>query len=82
MPSSGLTSTLTEQMFAPLKQNAHKVFTEAQEAKLSTYAVNIAKMFYGLPAKEFKWLAYKYAVVCESPPIPGAREREQAVTRD
>lgn len=68
--------------FVPLKQNAHKVFMEGQEAKLSTYAINIAKMFYVLLAKEFRQLTYKYAVAFESLPVPSAWEREQAATRD
>ena len=46
--------------FVPMKQNIKKVFTDEQEDHLRTYAVKIAKMFYGLSRTQFKRLAYRY----------------------
>ena len=64
----------------PLKANAQKVFTDAQETHLSTYAMKMAKMFYGLPIKEFRRIAYEYAIACESPNMPIAWERGMTAT--
>ena len=48
--------------FVPMKHNTKKVFTDAQEDHLTTYAVKVAKMFYGLSRTQFKRLAYRYVV--------------------
>ena len=34
------------------------------------YAIQIAKMFYGLPRNDFQRLVYHYANACDSPSIP------------
>ena len=58
------------QTFVEMKQNVKKVFTSAQEQKLVDYAIQIAKMFYGLPRNDFRRLAFNYAKACDSPSIP------------
>lgn len=68
--------------FVPLKPNAHKVFSVKQEDHLSTYAIKIAKMFYGLPINDFRRLAYDYAVACKSTTIPEAWKQKQSATRN
>ena len=68
------------QTFVPLKQNAQKVFTEVQERHLSFYAIKMAKMFYGLPIKEFRRITYEYAIACNSPAIPEAWKRDNSAT--
>ena len=68
--------------FVPLHGSPHKVFTKEQETQLCDYAIKIAKMFHGLPAKELRKLAYEYALACKSPCIPSAWEREKSATRD
>lgn len=68
--------------FVPLKLNAKKVLTPEQEECLVTYATKVAKMFYGLPRKEFRSLAYMYATPCHSPAIPQNWDTELAVLSD
>ena len=65
-----------------MKQNVKKVFTEAQEEKLVTYAIQVAKMFYGLPRTEFRRLAYDFAKACQSPAIPANWDDEQRASTD
>ncbi|MPC64931.1 hypothetical protein E2C01_059053 [Portunus trituberculatus] len=66
--------------FVPLHGSPHKVFTKEQETQLCDYAIKIAKMFHGLPAKELRKLAYEYTLACKSPGIPW--ERERSATRE
>ena len=46
------------------------------------YAVNIARMFYGLPRTEFRQLAHHYALACKCSSIPNGWHTEQAASRD
>ena len=62
--------------------NHNRVFTDAQEAHIVDYTIKIAKMFYGLPIKEFCKMALAYAEACESNAIPDIWVKEGAATRD
>ena len=46
------------------------------------YAIQAAKMFYGLPMNEVRRMVYQYAKACGSKSIPDAWEKEQKATRD
>ena len=65
----------------PLKPHTNTVFTPQQEAHIAEYAIEIARMFYGIPIPEFRRMIYHYAIACGSPSIPGAWKEGQA-TRD
>ena len=68
--------------FVPCKLNVNRVFTNAQEDHIVEYAVKIAKMFYGLPIREFCRVSYAYAEACNSRAIPCVWVRKGAATRD
>lgn len=70
------------QTFVPPKENAHRVFSAKEEKLLATYTIKIAKMFYGLPKKEFRKLAYRYALACHSKAIPQAWTEKEEATHD
>ena len=58
-----------------------KVFTSVQEQELVDYAIQISKMFYGLPRNDFRRLAFNYAKACDSPSIP-ANWHESEIASD
>ena len=68
--------------FVPMQQNVNRVFTPEQETYIEEYAIKIAKMFYGLPIKEFLGLAYEYAEACNISNIPAVWVAKGMATRD
>lgn len=68
--------------FVPKHQNVKKVFTAAQEDLIETHAINIARMFYGLPTRAFRRMVLKYAEAVGSPAIPDVWRNEGMATRD
>ena len=66
----------------PKPQNVKKVFTEAQEQFIETYAIKIAKMFYGLSTRAFRTMVLKYAEAVGSRAIPDVWKKEGMATRE
>ena len=58
------------------------VFSAEEEKLLASYTIKIAKMFYGLSKKEFRKLAYRYAIACHSKSIPQAWTKKEEATHD
>ena len=52
------------------QENFNKVFNKNEEAMLCQYAIQVARLFYGMTRKEFRRLAYDYAVACKCSNIP------------
>ena len=65
-----------------MQLNVKRVFTDEQEAHIEEYAIKIARMFYGLPAPEFRKLVYVYAVAVGSKAIPEIWKEKGQATRD
>ena len=68
--------------YVGISQNCKKVFTKAQEDAIESYAIKIAKMFYGLQTKAFRIMVYKYAEAVGSPALPEVWRTEGMATRD
>lgn len=52
------------------QENFNKIFNKNQEEMLCKYAIHVARLFYGMTRKEFRRLAYEYAVACKCSNIP------------
>ena len=70
------------QTFVPKHQNVRKVFTAEQEDLIETYAIQVARMFYGLKTTAFRKMVLKYALALGSPAIPDVWRREGMATRE
>ena len=46
------------------------MLTDEEEDRLEEYTIKIARMYYGLPARDFQKLVLRYAVACGSSSIP------------
>ena len=68
--------------FVPKHQNVKKVFTAEQEDHIETYAIKIARMFYGLRTRAFRTMVLKYAEAVGSPAIPDVWRKEGMATRE
>ena len=68
--------------FVKIACKVNRVFSPEQELRIVEYAIQAARMFYGLPMKEFRKMAYEYAKACGSQTIPEVWEAKGRATRD
>ena len=68
--------------YVPIPIRYNRVFTAQQESEIGDYTIKLARMFYGLPAREFRRVVFNYAEALGSKTIPDAWKRERMATRD
>ena len=68
--------------YVAVPERYNRVFTDEQEAEIEEYTIKIARMFYGLPTREFRRVVFDFAEAVGSRNIPDAWKTEKRATRD